>query len=69
MKQGDIVAMRLGFGNIELLRYHSNHWRDPNKIFNAYLNFDMSSEHTTLYEFDRIIDMKEIIELLEKETK
>ena len=58
-EQGDLIAVTIGLGeNIQLLRYHSDYTKDA---FSAYLHFDMRSEHSTIYQLDDIIPLKEVM--------
>ena len=61
MKQGDLIAVRLMFGNILLLRYHS---RRNDKTFQAYLRFGMESDHATIYDCVDIIELSEVKKIL-----
>ena len=65
MKKGQIIAIKQGFGNIELARFHSKY---NNKSFNVYLRFNMSTEHKVIESYEDLIDIEKVLNIL-KENK
>jgi len=66
MKKGQIVVLKdTTWGGITLLRYHSSY---NETHFNAYLHFDMSSEHSVIEDLSEIMSTEFLTELLKKET-